>query len=73
MNNLIATSRRGEMRALAVQGIFATDCHAQLRGLILRHLGPAHAALLAELLRSGELEPVPIEGSGDNRLLKVRH
>lgn len=31
------------------------------------------AALLAELLRSGELEPVPIEGSGDNRLLKVRH
>ena len=48
MNNLIATSRRGEMRALAVQGIFATDCHAQLRGLILRHLGPAHAALLAE-------------------------
>ena len=31
------------------------------------------AALLAELLRSGDLEPVPIEGSGDNRLLKVRH
>lgn len=48
MNTLIATSRRGEMRALAVQGIFATDCHAQLRGLILRHLSPAHAALLAE-------------------------
>ena len=48
MNNLIATSRRGQMRALAVQGIFATDCHAQLRGLILRHLSPAHAALLAE-------------------------
>ncbi len=36
------------MRALAVQGIFATDCHAQLHELLLRYLGPAHARLLAE-------------------------
>ena len=48
MNNRIATSQRRQMRALAVQGIFATDCHAQLRGLLQRHLGPAHAVLLAE-------------------------
>ena len=48
MNNRIATSQRRQMRALAVQGIFATDCHAQLHELLLRHLGPAHASLLAE-------------------------
>lgn len=35
------------MRALSARGIFATDCHAQLRAILLR-LGLDHAALLAE-------------------------
>jgi hypothetical protein len=45
---LITTTRRGLMRPLAVQGIFATDCWHQLRSLLEQRLGPAYANLLAE-------------------------
>lgn len=48
MNTRIASSLRGQMRALASQGIFATDCYGQLRAVLLQKLGPEHAALLAE-------------------------
>lgn len=44
----LARSRRGDMQALAVRGIFATDCHQQLHSIISRALGPRCAALLAE-------------------------
>ena len=48
MSVRIAVSLRGQMRALASQGIFATDCYAQVRAILLQKLGPEHAALLAE-------------------------
>lgn len=48
MSTRIAVSLRGQMRALASQGIFATDCYAQIRAILLQKLGPEHAALLAE-------------------------
>ena len=48
MSIRIAVSMRGPMRALASQGILATDCHAQLKAILLQKLGPEHAALLAE-------------------------
>ena len=48
MSIRIAVSLRGQMRALASQGIFATDCYSQLHTILLQKLGPAHAALLAE-------------------------
>lgn len=48
MSTRIASSLRGGMRALASQGIFATDCYGQLRAVLLQKLGPEHAALLAE-------------------------
>lgn len=44
----LTSSRRGDMQALAVRGIFATDCYPQIQGLISRALGPDCAALLAE-------------------------
>lgn len=44
----LARSQRGDMRALAVRGMFATDCHQQLHSIISRALGPRCAALLAE-------------------------
>ena len=44
----LARSLRGDMQALAVRGIFATDCHQQLHSIISRALGPRCAALLAE-------------------------
>ncbi|HJA78156.1 MAG TPA: hypothetical protein H9784_01095, partial [Candidatus Desulfovibrio intestinavium] len=44
----LTSSRRGDMQALAVRGIFATDCYPQIHGLIRRALGPDCAALLAE-------------------------
>jgi hypothetical protein len=46
--SLVITTRRGAMRPLAVQGIFATDCWHQLRSLLEQRLGSAHANLLAE-------------------------
>jgi hypothetical protein len=46
--SLITTTRRGAMRPLAVQGIFATDCYHQLRSLLEQRLGAGHARLLAE-------------------------
>ena len=48
MSTFLHTSQRGALRALAGQGIFAVECHAQLRALLLQRLGPEHAALLAE-------------------------
>ena len=48
MSVFLLTSQRNAMRALASQGIFATDCHAQVSSIIAQHLGPAHAALIAE-------------------------
>ncbi|MEE0814375.1 MAG: hypothetical protein U0M13_01825, partial [Desulfovibrio fairfieldensis] len=48
MSARIAVSLRGQMRALASQGIFATDGYAQMRAILLQKLGPEHAALLAE-------------------------
>lgn len=44
----LARSLRGDMQALAVRGIFATDCHQQLHSIIRRALGARCAALLAE-------------------------
>ena len=46
--SLITTTRRGNMRPLAVQGIFATDCYHQLHSLLEQSLSAAHARLLAE-------------------------
>ena len=48
MSVFLLTSQRNAMRALASQGIFATDCHAQVSSIIAQHLSPAHAALIAE-------------------------
>lgn len=45
---LLTSSFRAGMQRLAVRGIFVADCHEQLRTILLRHLGPEHAALLAE-------------------------
>ena len=44
----LARSRRGDMQALAVRGIFVTDCYPQLNSIISRALGARCAALLAE-------------------------
>lgn len=48
MSIRIATSLRGQMRALAGQGIFAMDCYDQLRALLDKHLSERHSTLLAE-------------------------
>ena len=45
---LLTSSPLAGMQRLAVRGIFVADCHEQLRGIILRGLGPQQAALLAE-------------------------
>ncbi|MFR8275645.1 MAG: hypothetical protein ACLU98_04650 [Desulfovibrio fairfieldensis] len=42
MSARIAVSLRGQMRALASQGIFATDCYAQMRAILLQKLGLEH-------------------------------
>ena len=39
MSTRIAVSLRGQMRALASQGIFATDCYEQLKSILLQKLG----------------------------------
>ena len=41
MSARIAVSLRGQMRALASQGIFATDCYAQMRAILLQKLRPS--------------------------------
>ena len=63
MDIRLATSLRNEMKPLAVQGVYAADCHAQLRALLARHAAfldgkgmPDAAQLLAE--------PVYDEASG---------
>ena len=55
MDIRLATSLRNEMKPLAVQGVYATDCHAQLRALLARHADflarqgmPDAGSLLAE-------------------------
>lgn len=66
MSLRIASSLRGQMRALASQGIFATDCYGQLRAVLLQKLGPEHAALFAEPQHDAEGRHVDwyAEGNG---------
>lgn len=46
----ILSTRKGDYRALAVQGSQVYACHAQLVALLRAHLGEPHARLLAEPL-----------------------
>ena len=66
MSIRIAVSLRGQMRALASQGIFATDCYEQLKAILQQKLGADHAALLAEPQHNDEGNSVDwyAEGSG---------
>lgn len=66
MSIRIAVSLRGQMRALASQGIFATDCYEQLKAILQQKLGADHAALLAEPQHNAEGNSVDwyAEGSG---------
>ena len=66
MSIRIAVSLRGQMRALASQGIFATDCFEQLKAILQQKLGADHAALLAEPQHNAEGNSVDwyAEGSG---------
>ena len=66
MSIRIAVSLRGQMRALASQGIFATDCYEQLKAILQQKLGADHAALLAEPQHNSEGNSVDwyAEGSG---------
>ena len=66
MSTRIAVSLRGQMRALASQGIFATDCYEQLKSILLQKFGPEHAALLAEPQHNAEGNSVDwyAEGNG---------
>lgn len=66
MSTRIAVSLRGQMRALASQGIFVTDCYEQLKSILLQKLGPDHAALLAEPQHNAEGNSVDwyAEGNG---------
>ena len=72
MSIRIAVSQRGPMRALASQGILATDCHAQLKAILLQKLGPEHAALLAEPQHDADGNTVDwyAEGQGQATPLK---
>ncbi|MCR5257330.1 MAG: hypothetical protein K6E40_04140, partial [Desulfovibrio sp.] len=63
MDIRLATSLCNEMKPLAVQGVYAADCHAQLRALLARHasfLGDKGMPDAAQLLA----EPVYDEASG---------
>ena len=66
MSIRIAVSLRGQMRALASQGIFATDCYEQLKAILQQKLGADHAALLAEPQHNAEGNSVDwyADGSG---------
>lgn len=66
MSIRIAVSLRGQMRALASQGIFATDCYEQLKAILQQKLGAEHAALLAEPQHNAEGNSVDwyAEGTG---------
>lgn len=72
MSTRIAVSLRGQMRALASQGIFATDCYEQLKAILQQKLGPDHAALLAEPQHNAEGNSVDwyAEGQGQPVSLK---
>lgn len=65
MSIRIAVSLRGQMRALASQGIFATDCYEQLKSILQQKLGPDHAALLAEPQHNAESNSVDWYAEGD--------
>lgn len=71
MSRLIAVSRRGEMRALAGQGIFATDCYSQLRQILLDLLGPDHASLLAEPQHNADDRSIDWYTSLDGDVMQV--
>lgn len=66
MSIRIAVSLRGQMRALASQGIFATDCYEQLKAILQQKLGADHASLLAEPQHNAEGNNVDwyTEGTG---------
>ncbi|MDO5484624.1 MAG: hypothetical protein Q4F27_06905, partial [Desulfovibrionaceae bacterium] len=72
MSVRIAVSLRGQMRALASQGIFATDCYSQLQAILLQKLGPEHAALLAEPQHAAGSQSVDwyCQGPGQPRCLR---
>ena len=72
MSVRIAVSLRGQMRALASQGIFATDCYAQIRAILLQKLGPEHAALLAEPQHDAEGRNVDWYAEGHSEARPLR-
>lgn len=72
MSVRIAVSLRGQMRALASQGIFATDCYAQIRAILLQKLGPEHAALLAEPQHDAEGRNVDWYAEGQGEALPLK-
>lgn len=71
MSIFLHTSQRGALRALAGQGIFAVECHAQLRDLLLNRLGPEHAALLAEPQHDPERRSVDWYAEGEGTALPL--
>lgn len=56
--NLIVTTPKHQMHALAYQGIMISDCHAQLRDMIRNRLGDAYVLLFAE----------PVSNTADNSI-----
>lgn len=72
MSIRIAVSLRGQMRALASQGIFATDCYEQLKSILLQKLGPDHAALLAEPQHNAEGNSVDWYAEGNGPAVPLR-
>lgn len=72
MSIRIAVTMRGPMRALASQGILATDCHAQLKTILLQKLGPEHAALLAEPQHDTEANTVDWYAEGQGAAIPLK-
>ena len=72
MSIRIAVTMRGPMRALASQGILATDCHAQLKTILLQKLGPEHAALLAEPQHDPEANTVDWYAEGQGSAIPLK-
>ncbi len=71
MSTFLHTSQRGALRALAGQGVFAVECHPQLRALLLQRLGPEHAALLAEPQHDPERRSVDWYAEADGAALPL--
>ena len=59
------------MQALAVRGIFATDCRQQLHSIISRALGPRCAALLAEPQHDAEQRHIDWYSEREGKALPV--